>query len=56
MMTAKNVRDSLCTLGFGLMLYQGVWTAYKFDDESVSTSSDDLESVYFAALKLEARV
>lgn len=53
-MTPKNIRDALVTLGFGLFMTNGIWTAYRFADETINVSSDDLESTYFLALKLNA--
>jgi hypothetical protein len=52
MMTAKNMRDALETLGFGLFKVGAIWTAYRFNDETVSVSDDDLESVYHGVIKL----
>lgn len=54
-MTTRNMRDALVTLGFGLFMTDGIWTAYLFADETQSVSSDDLESTYHLAIKLKAR-
>lgn len=52
MMTAKNIRNALETMGYGLFFTAGVWTAYRFADEAISVSDRDLDNVYHGAIKL----